>query len=370
MNHQATLSNQPPALQQWLHNQLFDSIPCSIAVIDPKYKIVENNKNFIDLFGDGSGKYCYEAYKGQLEKCKFCSAEQTFLDGQMRVNDETGVDRKGKTSYYIVHVFPIFGEKNNIEYVVEMSIDVTETKHLQKEYRMLFDHVPCYISVLNRDFRVVRANDAARSTFGDIIGKHCYEGYKRSHLKCKTCPAEETFRDGTVHKTRQVGISKDGEPTSYMVATSPLSYENGKINHVIEIALDITEKERLESELDEAHAQLSALIESSIDGVIVLNAAGKIALCNPSASMICGYKEDDILGKVLPKDLFPEEFKDMEEDEETPLFMRETQMTTADGEKIPVRFSGIVLRSGVKLLGKEACFQDLRKKKELEKTKN
>lgn len=333
MNHQATVSNQRELLQQWLHTQLFDSIPCSIAVIDSKYKIVENNRNFVDLFGDGNGKFCYEAYKGQSTKCKFCSAEQTFQDGQMRVNDETGLDRNGKTSYYIVHVFPIFGEKNNIEYVVEMSIDVTETKHLQKEYRMLFDHVPCYVSVINRDLRIVRENEAARNTFGDMTGKHCYEGYKRSHIKCETCPAEATFHDGAVHKARQVGISKEGVPTSYMVATSPLSYENGKINHVIEIALDITEKERLESELNEAHAQLSALIESSIDGVIVVNAGGKIALCNPAASIISGYKEENIMGKFVPEDLFPEAFKDMEDNAETPLFMRETQMTTELGKK-------------------------------------
>jgi PAS domain S-box-containing protein len=232
---------------------------------------------------------------------------------------------------------------------------------------MLFDHVPCYISVLNRDLRIVRANESARNTFGDMTGKHCYEVYKHSHVKCETCPAEETFRDGSIHKARQIGISKDGKPTSYVVATSPLSYQDGETNHVIEIALDITEKERLELELSQTHARLTALVESSIDGVIVINSSGKITLCNPSASLITGYKEKDIVGKSLPPNLFPVQFMEMDDKEELPLFLHETLMTTANNEKIPIRFSGVVLRSNGKILGRAASFQDLREMKDLEK---
>jgi len=356
-------------LQHWLQTQLFDSIPCSIAVIDPKYKIVENNRNFIELFGDGHGKYCYQAYKGLSKKCEFCAAEKTFQDGQMRVNDETGVDKNGQNSYYIVHVFPIFGEDKSVEYVIELSMDVTETKHLQKEYRMLFDQVPCYISVINRDLRIVRANQSARKTFGDMTGKHCYEVYKHSHTKCETCPAEETFRDGSIHKERHIGLSKDGKPTSYVVATSPLSYDDGINNHVIEIALDITEKERLERELTHAHSQLEALIESSIDGVIVLDSSEKISLCNPSASAISGYTYDEIKGKKVPPNLFPKRFIKMDDKQTTPLYLQETFITNANGIKIPVRFSGVVLRSGDQILGRAAYFQDLRKIKKLEKQK-
>jgi len=356
-------------LQNWLQNQLFDSIPCSIAVIDPKFKIVENNKNFVDLFGDGHGKYCYQAYKGLSKKCEFCAAEQTFQDGRMRVNDETGVDKNGQNSYYIVHVFPIFGKDGTVDYIVELSMDVTETKHLQKEYRMLFDQVPCYISVINRDLRVVRANKSARNTFGDMTGKHCYEVYKHSQTKCETCPAEATFEDGSIHKERHIGLSKDGDPTSYVVATSPLSYDDGINNHVIEIALDITEKERLERELTQAHTQLKALIESSIDGVIVLDSSEKVSLCNPSAAAISGYDHEEIKGKPVPADLFPKRFIKMDEKRKRPLYLRETFITDASGEKIPVCFSGVVLRSEGQTLGRAAYFQDLRKIKELEKQK-
>ena len=361
----STVSNGQ-TIQQWLHTQLFDAIPCSIAVIDTQYRIIENNKNFIELFGDGHGKYCYEAYKGFSEKCSFCAAEQTFRDGQVRVNDETGMDRHGHTSYYIVHVFPIFASDNTIEYIIEMSIDITETKHLQKEYRMLFDHVPCYISVLNRDLRVVRANESATNMFGEMTGKYCYEVFKHAHKKCDSCPADKTFRDGTINRARQVGISKEGKPTSYMVATSPLSSDDGITNHVIEIALDITEKERLERKLAQAHARLSALVESSTDGIIVTNAAGIITRWNPAASAILGYNQEDVIDKSIPQDLLPAEFMEMPDEILEPLILSETCIGTATGEKIPVRFSGVILRSGGTIIGRAVFFEDLRQLKELQ----
>jgi PAS domain S-box-containing protein len=362
-------TNPGQSLQRWLHTQLFDAIPCSIAVIDPQFRIIENNRNFIELFGDGHGKYCYEAYKGLSTKCSFCAAEQTFRDGQVRVNDETGVDKHGHTSYYIVHMFPIYASDNTIEYIIEMSIDITETKHLQKEYRMLFDHVPCYISVLNRDLRIVRANESACNTFGDMTGKHCYEVFKHTHTKCEPCPAEKTFQDNAIHKARQEGFSKDGKPTSYMVATSPLCYEDGITNHVIEIALDITEKEKLELKLAQALARLTALVDSSTDGIIVTNADGLITRWNPSASAISGYKREDVIGKSIPPDFLPQEFVTLSDGQEKPLILSETYIVSSSGEHIPVRFSGVVLRSGGKVIGRAAFFEDLRKLKELETQK-
>ena len=70
-----------PALQSWLHTQLFEQVPCIIAIIDREFNIIEHNKNFQQLFGPGPGRLCYEAYKkksppcspgaGQTEKTRF-----------------------------------------------------------------------------------------------------------------------------------------------------------------------------------------------------------------------------------------------------------------------------------------------------------
>ena len=135
---------------------------------------------------------------------------------------------------------------------MEMSNTVTETDRWQQEYQILFDRVPCYISVIGEDYRIVRANEAFRNNFGDVIGQHCYTVCKRRKTKCPNCPAEKTFNDGLVHHSTQQGISKKGERIHYAVSTSPLMRDSETVAHVIEISDDITEVKKLEHDVIEA----------------------------------------------------------------------------------------------------------------------
>jgi PAS domain S-box-containing protein len=243
-----------PVWQTWLRTQLFDQVPCNIAIIDRDYEVVDHNRSFAEVFGEGRGRPCFEVYKGQSERCEHCMAAQTFRDGAIRVNDEVGVDRKGRVAHYVVHIAPIYGSNGDIPYLIEMSTDVTETKRLQREYQILFERVPCYVAVLNRDLRIVRVNGRFRETFGDTTGQHCYEIYKRRAEKCDDCPAEQTFLDGRSHTGAHVGISKGGKPTHYIVNTAPLSRGNpDEAAHVIEMAVDMTEVRELENELARAN---------------------------------------------------------------------------------------------------------------------
>jgi signal transduction histidine kinase len=60
-----------------------------------------------------------------------------------------------------------------------------------------------------------------------------------------------TFSDGEPHTCGQIGVSKTGEETHYMVTTAPLT--GGElVNHVIEMALDVTQLHQLEQEKLEA----------------------------------------------------------------------------------------------------------------------
>lgn len=239
------------SLSTWLNEQLFEQVPCNIAIIDRNYNIVDHNRNFKELFGPGRGKLCYSVYKKRDKRCEECVAESTFFDGKARVNDEVGVDKNGRTAHYLVHTVPIVDKEGTIPYIVEMSTDVTEIKRLQREYQVLFEKVPCYITLLNKDLRVVRANELVQDTFGATSGQHCWEVFKRRGEKCDDCPAELTFTDGETHNCEQTGVDKNGDETKYVVTVAPFSKED-TINHVIEMAVDVTRLHQLEQEKIEA----------------------------------------------------------------------------------------------------------------------
>lgn len=238
-------------LKTWINEQLFEQVPCNIAIIDRSFTIVDHNHNFEELFGPGKGKLCHAVYKKRPDKCEQCVALSTFNDGAARVNDEVGIDKDGRVAHYLVHTVPIPDGKGNIPYLLEMSTDVTEIKRLQREYQVLFEKVPCYIALLNRDLRVVRANELVHQTFGATSGQHCWEVFKRRGEKCEECPAELTFKDGKSHTCEQAGVNTQGEETDYVVTVTPLS-KTEPISHVIEMAVDVTRIHQLEQEKIEA----------------------------------------------------------------------------------------------------------------------
>jgi PAS domain S-box-containing protein len=243
---------EPSSYENWLETELFENAPLNISVIDRDYNIVQANRNFVTLFGRARGRKCFEVHMRRDQICESCSVARTFADGKVRVNEEVGVDVSGRTAHYLVHVAPIRSEDGRIDYVIEMSTDITETKRLKLEYQTLFEQVPCYVTVLNRDLRVVKANRRFRQTFGEVSGGHCFEAFKHQNRACRTCPARETFTDGEIHTSEQVGVAKDGETTHYVVTTAPASRGDAGFSHVIEMAVDVTALRRVEQEKIEA----------------------------------------------------------------------------------------------------------------------
>ena len=246
----------------WIHQELFRQIPFNASVIDREFNIVMANQSFSRYFGDWKSKKCYEVYKKASRPCAHCNALAAFENGQSSVVDELGINRQGRPAHYVVHITPLRkGSSKRIDYVLEMSTDVTETKHWQKEFQLLFDRVPCYITVIDRDYRITRANESFREQFGDVEQQFCYEIYKKGNKRCRHCPAAQTFRDGKIHKSEQTGINREGRKTSYIVTTTPLARDENRVEHVIEISTDITELKHLENEMLEAE-RLAAVGET------------------------------------------------------------------------------------------------------------
>ncbi|MBD3402564.1 PAS domain-containing protein [candidate division GN15 bacterium] len=245
---------QPPVAEVlWPQREVLEQLPFNVAVIDREFNVVDANRDFEEYFGEWRGRKCYQVYKKSDKPCAHCNALETFEDGETRVTDETGIDQKGRPTHYVVHSAPLRKDPSQpVEYVLEMSSDVTETRRWQREYQILFDRVPCYISVIDSDFKIIRANEAFREQFGDAIGEHCFKIYKRRTSKCPECPAEKTFKDGQAHRSNQIGTSKKGEVTHYQVTTSPLRRGEDKVAHVIEISNDVTDLKKLQEEMIDA----------------------------------------------------------------------------------------------------------------------
>ncbi len=273
--------NPPRRLADMIYEELFHQVPFNVAVIDRNYNVVEANKNFTEYFGNWKNKKCYAVYKKLKKPCKDCPSVEVFKKGKPIVADAVGVDQHGRKTHYVGHVFPLrIKEGGRVEYALEMTHTVTETDRWQQEYQILFDRVPCYITVIGEDYRIVRANEAFRNNFGEVLGQHCYKVYKRRTTKCPNCPAAKTFRDGRVHHSTQLGMGKRGQDINYAVSTTPLMRGSDNIAHVIEISNDITALKKLEHQVIEAErlgavGQTVAGLAHSIKNILMGLEGGK-----------------------------------------------------------------------------------------------
>ncbi|MBC8871129.1 MAG: PAS domain-containing sensor histidine kinase [Planctomycetes bacterium] len=128
-------------------------------------------------------------------------------------------------------------------------------------YQQYFDRLPCYLTVQDREFRVLHANERFRKDFGDIDGRYCYQVYKQRSEKCEVCPVEQTFWDGQCHRREERVCSLDGREVSVLVETTPIYDDDGKITSVIEMSTDVTHIKRLEEQLRQSQQRYQLLFE-------------------------------------------------------------------------------------------------------------
>jgi len=237
-------------------DRFFQQVPCYLSIQDRDMNIIRTNEFFRRDFGERINEKCYRVYKNIEEICPNCPVLKTFSDGKTHSTEEKVITKDGKTAHMIVYTTPVINEHGKIIGAMEMSTNITEIKKLQKEiqtsqreFRDLFERVPCYISILDRDFRIIRVNKMFEREFGAHFGKHCYEVFKHRDTICPDCHVAKTFKDGNIYSSEKTVITKDGDITQVIVYSSPIYDDKQEIVAVMEMSTDISEVKRLQQEL-------------------------------------------------------------------------------------------------------------------------
>ena len=135
-----------------------------------------------------------------------------------------------------------------------------ETQH---RFEQLFNEVPCYILVVDKEFRLTAANRRYREEFGDHIGRHCFEIFTHHSQLYPDCPVAHTFKDGCSRQYEEVITARSGEQYYVLTTTAPIRDSRGQITQVMEMATNITQIRKLQDHL----ASLGLLIGSISHGV-------------------------------------------------------------------------------------------------------
>ena len=255
----------------------FNEMPCFVSVHNPTLKIIAVNPLYKERLGDKVGRNSWDVYAAKTGAKFKCPAEQTFKTGKGLRTKATVKTANGDKAPVIVHTAPIRNQDGDVELVVEISVDITEVKRLREElhrtqqrYQQLFDEVPCYISVQDRQFRLTATNRRFKEDFDVELGAFCHEVYKHRDEPCPNCPVARTFEDGQSHQAEMVVTSKTGEQYNVLIWTAPLRNTAGKITHVMEMSTNITQIRELQDHLSSLGLKISSIshgIKSLLTGL-------------------------------------------------------------------------------------------------------
>lgn len=188
--------------------------------------------------------------------------------------------------------------------VRDISERVSHRKELEeaaRKYQQLFDDnpIPLYLydSVTGK---MLAANDAALRHYGYSLEEFLNLTIDKIRAE-KTIPVARrghSFAEGEYISCPWKHVNSRGETIDVEITSHSLQFNDRPAK--LEIAVDVTEKLKIEKELKENISALSGIINASPLGILTSDMAGNITLWNKAAEEIFGWKAEEVMGKPSP----------------------------------------------------------------------
>lgn len=152
---------------------------------------------------------------------------------------------------------------------------------LAGEWHNTFDLISDFVSLHDRDFRIVKANKALADFMGlkpwELIGRRCYEVFHCTNEPWPNCPHVKTLKSKQP-ATEEVDDPHIGVPL--LVTTSPVINEKGELLGSIHIAKDITALKRIEEKLLAEKEKLNSVVKGIGAGLSLLDSKARLLWAN------------------------------------------------------------------------------------------
>ncbi|MBD3358924.1 MAG: PAS domain S-box protein [Chitinivibrionales bacterium] len=326
---------------------------------------------------------------------KMLEVEQWPLSQVLKENIRNRVFRVKRTDIYLDKYCsysgrPIYDDAGRVTGAVATFHDITPLKRAEsmlrkreQEYKTLAENSPEVIARFDRHLRYTYVNAYGEKVYGltreQIIGKSNTDlgmpadkvAYWKEHF-------EEVFYTG-----EQQLVEFDFEsPTFGLQQFSSLFVpefdQSGEVVSILAITRDVTESKRAEVELRQSEARVRAVLQSLTEGVVFLDAAGKVVDANASLPRILGHTLEELLDSRFDpgRHIVREDGTPMPVEEQPPIvalrtgravFNIEQGVPRNDGTTAWVSVNAQPVRDGQgTVIGAVASFFDITQRKEAE----
>ncbi|MBW2579356.1 MAG: PAS domain S-box protein [Deltaproteobacteria bacterium] len=362
-------------------SSILDSFPTPFFTVSPNLVITHMNELMEKLTG-----YTREEVIGHLACAKVLCTEQCETDACVLMQAmehrrsiagvrRVMVDRQGREIPVVVNASLITDSAGNVIGGFEAVRDISRRVEAEIKIELLGEMTQEGILMADEKHRVIFANSRMGEIAGlpkeDVVGMRVSELLSPQHEEMMSDLMREPDAENQQHlcfcSTLQSDFGLQDAYRSFETCIAVTRVGESRITYLY--LRDLTERIEIERELRKANSFLNNIIQSSVDGIVVVDTKGNVLVFNEGAERILGYEAVEVLGhsKVLC------EFYDIQLAREMMRRMRSNQygppgklnpsrisFTSKSGEEVPVNFSAAIITEGGQEIGSVGIFTDLR----------
>jgi len=167
----------------------------------------------------------------------------------------------------------------------------------------LVDVAEALIVVLDREGRIALFNGACERASGlrarDVLGERLWDQALLAPEEAQGVRAlfARLLAGERPLEHENLWIGRDRKRRLIRWSNTVLTGPDGAVRWIIGTGIDVTAASRAETRLEESRRRAQAILDTTVDGIVVIDAHGHIESFNPAAERIFGRRREDVLGR-------------------------------------------------------------------------
>lgn len=263
------------------------------------------------LFGSTSKETLGKHVRAVLPEDRLQALESTLIavqrHGRVTTIETVRVDRDSRRMAVSLTVSPLSDAEGRSLGLVAMARDVTERKRTEEKVRLAVEAAPTAMIMVDESGTILLVNTQAERLFGyqrgDLVGRSIDmlvpARYRIEHKKLRA-GFSQVPETREMAKAREIyGQRRDGTEVPIEIGLTPIVTQDGLV--ILSSIVDISERRSAEE-------RFRLAVESSPNGMVMVNPRGHIVLVNAEAERMFGYSRDELVGRGIEM-LVPERFR-------------------------------------------------------------
>ncbi|HEX2912495.1 MAG TPA: PAS domain S-box protein [Chloroflexia bacterium] len=251
--------------------------------------------------------HCYRS-DGSLLSLENCHIYEVIRNGKGIHDDNEVMWRSDGTCFPAEYwSYPIQMNDQTVGAVVTF-VDITERKQaemklrrMEQRFALAFNASPAATFLSHQDSRIVDVNIAALKMFGysreEVLGRTSLELGMWGCLEEYNSFVQSLKEEGKLANFEVQFRTSSGFKGYAILSAEIIELDN--TTHVLISLQDITERKAAEFALRESEKRFRRIVETSLEGIWIIDTASKTSFVNHQMAKMLGYTEEEMLGRPV-----------------------------------------------------------------------